>query len=58
MKLVVSKLITHGLKYAPGPVLMDLRIAGDAVEVVVWDSNSVLPMARAADAAVSTDWRS
>jgi anti-sigma regulatory factor (Ser/Thr protein kinase) len=49
-QLVVSELVTNGLKYAPGPVLMDLRIAGDAVEVVVWDSNSVLPIARAADA--------
>jgi hypothetical protein len=29
---------------------MDLRIAGDVVEVVVWDSVPVLPVVRAADA--------
>ncbi|MGW3361245.1 ATP-binding protein [Streptomyces bungoensis] len=49
-QLVVSELVTNALKYAPGPVLLDLRIAGDAVEVVVWDSDPVLPIARAADA--------
>ncbi|MEU9919243.1 ATP-binding protein [Streptomyces sp. NPDC051001] len=48
-QLVVSELVTNALKYAPGPVLLDLRIAGDAVEVVVWDSDPVLPVARAAD---------
>ncbi|MGQ4419514.1 ATP-binding protein, partial [Streptomyces sp. SAS_269] len=37
-------------KYAPGLVLLDVRIAGDLVEVVVWDSDPVLPIARAADA--------
>ncbi|MFF4310935.1 ATP-binding protein [Streptomyces sp. 900105755] len=49
-QLVVSELVTNALKYAPGPVLLDLRIAGDTVEVVVWDSDPVLPIARAADA--------
>ncbi|MER5831390.1 ATP-binding protein [Streptomyces sp. NPDC002130] len=49
-QLVVSELVTNARKYAPGPVLMDLRIAGDAVEVVVWDCDPVLPVARAADA--------
>jgi anti-sigma regulatory factor (Ser/Thr protein kinase) len=49
-QLVVSELVTNARKYAPGPVLMELRIAGDAVEVVVWDSDPVLPVARAADA--------
>ncbi|MEU9471320.1 ATP-binding protein [Streptomyces avermitilis] len=48
-QLVVSELVTNALKYAPGPVLMDLRIVGDAIEVVVWDSDPVLPVARAAD---------
>lgn len=48
-RLVVSELVTNALKYAPGPVLLDLRIAGDAIEVVVWDCNPVLPVARAAD---------
>ncbi|MEV5735798.1 ATP-binding protein [Streptomyces sp. NPDC052292] len=49
-QLVVSELVTNARKYAPGPVLLDLRITGDTVEVMVWDSDPVLPMARAADA--------
>jgi anti-sigma regulatory factor (Ser/Thr protein kinase) len=49
-QLVVSELVTNARKYAPGPVLMDLRIVGDLVEIVVWDSAPVLPVARAADA--------
>ncbi|MFI1213329.1 ATP-binding protein [Streptomyces sp. NPDC020802] len=48
-QLVVSELVTNARKYAPGPVLMELRIVGAAVEVVVWDSDPVLPVARAAD---------
>ncbi|MFF9850451.1 ATP-binding protein [Streptomyces litmocidini] len=49
-QLVVSELVTNAHKYAPGPVLLDLRVIGDLVEVVVWDSDPVLPIARAADA--------
>ncbi|MFF9603796.1 ATP-binding protein [Streptomyces sp. NPDC014684] len=49
-QLVVSELVTNARKYAPGPVLLDLRITGDTVEVMVWDSDPVLPMAKAADA--------
>ncbi|OUC77782.1 ATP-binding protein [Streptomyces swartbergensis] len=49
-RLVVSELVTNARKYAPGPVLLDLRITGDTVEVVVWDCDPVLPVARAADA--------
>ncbi|MEV6997672.1 ATP-binding protein [Streptomyces sp. NPDC093982] len=49
-QLVVSELVTNALKYAPGPVLMHLAVDGDVVEVVVWDSDPVLPVARAADA--------
>ncbi|MFF3740931.1 ATP-binding protein [Streptomyces sp. NPDC002566] len=49
-QLVVSELVTNARKYAPGPILMDLRTDGDAVEVTVWDSDPVLPVARAADA--------
>jgi anti-sigma regulatory factor (Ser/Thr protein kinase) len=48
-QLVVSELVTNARKYAPGPVLMELRITGAVVEVVVWDSDPVLPVARAAD---------
>ncbi|MFI2765322.1 ATP-binding protein [Streptomyces echinatus] len=49
-QLVVSELVTNACKYAPGPALMGLRIDGGAVEVTVWDSDPVLPVARAADA--------
>jgi len=49
-QLVVSELVTNARKYAPGPVLMDLRIVGALIEVQVWDSDPVLPVARAADA--------
>ncbi|MDO0924333.1 ATP-binding protein [Streptomyces sp. TG1A-8] len=49
-QLVVSELVTNARKYAPGPVLLDLRVVGDLIEVAVWDSDPVLPVARAADA--------
>ena len=48
-QLVVSELVTNALRYAPGPVLLQLRIAGAAVEIVVWDSDPVLPVPRAPD---------
>jgi anti-sigma regulatory factor (Ser/Thr protein kinase) len=48
-QLVVSELVTNARKYAPGPVLMELRVSGAMVEVAVWDSDPVLPVARAAD---------
>ncbi|MFG2790116.1 ATP-binding protein [Streptomyces sp. NPDC048419] len=49
-QLVVSELVTNACKYAPGPLLMDLRIADGTVEIVVWDSDPALPLARTADA--------
>ncbi|MFI8232585.1 ATP-binding protein [Streptomyces sp. NPDC085900] len=48
-QLVVSELVTNALKYAPGPVLMELRITAHAVDVVVWDSDPTVPAARPAD---------
>lgn len=48
-QLVVSELVTNARKYAPGPVLMELRVSGRAVDVVVWDSEPEVPSARAAD---------
>ncbi|MFG2352083.1 ATP-binding protein [Streptomyces sp. NPDC048521] len=48
-QLVVSELVTNACKYAPGPVLLRVRVAGGAVELEVWDSDPVLPVARAAD---------
>ncbi|WOT40168.1 ATP-binding protein [Streptomyces coeruleorubidus] len=48
-QLVVSELVTNARKYAPGPALLELRVAGARVEVSVWDSDSSLPVARAAE---------
>ncbi len=49
-QLVVSELVTNACKYAPGPALLCLRVTGAVVEIEVWDSDPVLPVARAADA--------
>ncbi|MFJ9724915.1 ATP-binding protein [Streptomyces sp. NPDC101209] len=49
-QLVVSELVTNACKYAPGPILLHLRVTGAVVEVVVWDSEPALPVARGADA--------
>ncbi|MCI3273564.1 ATP-binding protein [Streptomyces cylindrosporus] len=49
-QLVVSELVTNALKYAPGPVLLQLRVAGGWVEIAVWDTDPALPTARATDA--------
>ncbi|MGC0344145.1 anti-sigma regulatory factor (Ser/Thr protein kinase) [Streptomyces sp. SLBN-8D4] len=48
-QLVVSELVTNARKYAPGPVLLELCINARAVDVVVWDSDPTVPVARAAD---------
>ncbi|MFD9431991.1 ATP-binding protein [Streptomyces sp. NPDC060002] len=48
-QLVVSELVTNALKYAPGPVLVELRITARVVNVVVWDSDPTVPAARVAD---------
>ncbi|MFF9061022.1 ATP-binding protein [Streptomyces sp. NPDC014882] len=50
-QLVVSELVTNARKYAPGPVLMELRIIAGSVEVAVWDSDPTVPAARATDPA-------
>ncbi|MGW7264911.1 ATP-binding protein [Streptomyces sp. NPDC054842] len=48
-QLVVSELVTNARKYAPGPVLLTLRITAAAVDVVVWDSDPTVPAPQAAD---------
>ncbi|MCK8438594.1 ATP-binding protein [Streptomyces sp. D2-8] len=48
-QLVVSELVTNTRKYAPGPVLLELRITAGTVEIMVWDSDPTIPAARAAD---------
>ncbi|WP_030379185.1 MULTISPECIES: ATP-binding protein [unclassified Streptomyces] len=48
-QLVVSELMTNACKYAAGPCLVDLGLDADRVEITVWDSAPVLPVAKAAD---------
>jgi signal transduction histidine kinase len=38
-QLVVSELVTNAVKYAPGPLMLDLQIVGGGVRVSVWDSD-------------------
>lgn len=49
VQLVVSELVTNAGKYAPGPCLLTLEIGDGAVEVTVWDSEPVVPLARGDD---------
>ncbi|WP_318199361.1 ATP-binding protein [Streptomyces sp. SCL15-4] len=49
VQLVVSELVTNALRHAPGPCLLTLGIGDGAVDVTVWDSDPVMPVARAAD---------
>ncbi|MGW6271775.1 MULTISPECIES: ATP-binding protein [unclassified Streptomyces] len=48
-QLVVSELVTNARKYAPGPMLMELRIVDSAVAVTVHDSVRARPVARSED---------
>lgn len=48
-QLVVSELVTNARKYAPGPMLMELRIVDSTVAVTVHDSARARPVARAED---------
>ncbi|ORT53971.1 ATP-binding protein [Streptomyces sp. CB03238] len=48
-QLIVSELVTNACKYAPGPCAVDLQIAGQVLEITVWDSEPILPVARAAE---------
>ncbi|MGW7282849.1 ATP-binding protein [Streptomyces sp. NPDC054844] len=49
VQLVVSELLTNACKYAPGPSVVDLELTEDRVEVTVWDSDPVLPVAETPD---------
>ena len=48
--LVVSELVTNAAKYAPGPCLLDLELAGDAVCVTLWDTHPAVPVPDGPDA--------
>ncbi|MFJ7424017.1 ATP-binding protein [Streptomyces uncialis] len=49
IQFVVSELVTNALKYAPGPILMELRLTARVVDVVVRDSDPLVPTARLPD---------
>lgn len=49
-QLVVSELVTNARKYAPGPVLMELRITGTTVAVTVRDTARAHPTTHTGDA--------
>ncbi|MFD8237188.1 ATP-binding protein [Streptomyces sp. NPDC059696] len=48
-QLVVSELVTNTRKYAPGPVVLELRVTARTVEISVWDSDPTVPAPRDAD---------
>ncbi|MFJ8589487.1 ATP-binding protein [Streptomyces sp. NPDC093595] len=48
-QLVVSELVTNAVKYAPGPVMLELQIVAGTVRVSVWDSDPALPDVAATD---------
>lgn len=50
-QLVVSELVTNAHKYAPGPILLRLRIIAAMLEISVWDSHPDLPAAHTANPA-------
>ncbi len=47
--LVVSELVTNVCKYAPGPCVVNVEVAGSALEITVWDTNPALPVVCAPD---------
>ncbi|MFF7335580.1 ATP-binding protein [Streptomyces sp. NPDC008150] len=47
--LVVSELVTNARKYAPGLVLLHLRVVDRTVQVTVWDTAPDMPQVSAAD---------
>ncbi|HET6858556.1 MAG TPA: ATP-binding protein [Streptomyces sp.] len=48
-QLVVSELVTNACKYAPGPCVVNVEMIGPVLEITVWDSESALPVAQAAE---------
>lgn len=48
-QLVVSELVTNACKYAPGPCVVNVELAGPVLEITVWDSHPVLPVSCATE---------
>ncbi|MGW9032920.1 ATP-binding protein [Streptomyces sp. NPDC055722] len=49
LQRVVSELVTNAFIYGPGPALLDPAVEDGAVQVMEWDSDLDLAVARAAD---------
>ncbi|MFC8968634.1 MULTISPECIES: ATP-binding protein [unclassified Streptomyces] len=51
VQLIVSELVTNARKYAPGPALLNLRIADSVLQVELCDTNPSVPSAEEPDPA-------
>lgn len=47
-----GELVTNGVEYTPGPILLDLEIDNEALKIAVWDSARRVPPLLAFQAAV------
>ncbi|MFF3565394.1 ATP-binding protein [Streptomyces sp. NPDC002574] len=45
VQLVVSELVTNAVKHAPGRFGMELVLAGQVLEISVWDTSPLVPTA-------------
>jgi hypothetical protein len=48
-QLIVSELVTNACKFAPGPCALNLELKGPVLEITLWDTDSTMPIARAAE---------
>jgi len=44
VQLVVSELVTNAVRHTEGPCGVDLELAGQTVEITVWDTSPQLPV--------------
>ncbi|MFE2297052.1 ATP-binding protein [Streptomyces sp. NPDC059445] len=49
VQLIVSELVTNARKYAPGPALLEMQVASNALRIELWDSNPQPPAVKAPD---------
>lgn len=48
--LVVTELVTNVVKHTAGPCVLELELAGDALDITVWDTEPALPVLATPDA--------
>jgi len=48
-QLIVSELVTNACKFAAGPCALNLEVQGAVLEITAWDTDSTMPIARAAE---------